>query len=65
MPEPVTVGTAQQTSLRDVHPGTAPMLELRDVHTYYGHIHALKGLNLTVNPGEIVALIGGNGAGNT
>ena len=42
-----------------------PMLELQDVHTYYGQIHALKGLNLTVNQGEIVALIGGNGAGKT
>ncbi|WP_019585587.1 ABC transporter ATP-binding protein [Deinococcus apachensis] len=42
-----------------------PLLELRDVHTYYGHIHALKGLNIAVNEGEIVALIGGNGAGKT
>ncbi|SMB93030.1 ABC transporter ATP-binding protein [Deinococcus hopiensis] len=41
------------------------MLELQDIHTYYGQIHALKGLNLTVNQGEIVALIGGNGAGKT
>ncbi|MEF2277527.1 ABC transporter ATP-binding protein [Deinococcus sp. YIM 134068] len=41
------------------------MLELRDLHTYYGHIHALKGLNMTVGEGEIVALIGGNGAGKT
>lgn len=41
------------------------MLELKDIHTYYGQIHALKGLNLTVNQGEIVALIGGNGAGKT
>lgn len=43
----------------------APMLELKDIHTYYGQIHALKGLNMTVHPGEIVALIGGNGAGKT
>ncbi|MFC4636901.1 ABC transporter ATP-binding protein [Deinococcus hohokamensis] len=42
-----------------------PMLELTDVHTYYGHIHALKGITMTVNEGEIVALIGGNGAGKT
>lgn len=41
------------------------MLELKDIHTYYGHIHALKGVSLTVNEGEIVALIGGNGAGKT
>ncbi|MVN85575.1 ATP-binding cassette domain-containing protein [Deinococcus sp. HMF7620] len=41
------------------------MLELNDVHTYYDHIHALKGISMTVNEGEIVALIGGNGAGKT
>ena len=41
------------------------MLELNDVHAYYGKIHALKGINLTVNQGEIVTLIGGNGAGKT
>ena len=34
------------------------MLELKDVHTYYGNIHALKGISLTVNDGEIVTLIG-------
>jgi branched-chain amino acid transport system ATP-binding protein len=41
------------------------LLELRDVHTYYGNIHALKGLHLTVEPGEIVTLIGANGAGKS
>ena len=41
------------------------LLELRDVHTYYGNIHALKGLNLTVEAGEIVTLIGANGAGKS
>jgi branched-chain amino acid transport system ATP-binding protein len=40
-------------------------LELRDVHAYYGHIHALKGVSLTVNEGEIVTLIGANGAGKS
>jgi branched-chain amino acid transport system ATP-binding protein len=42
-----------------------PLLELRDVHTYYGHIHALKGVTLSVAPGEVVALIGANGAGKS
>ena len=41
------------------------MLELKDVHTYYGNIHALKGISLTVNDGEIVTLIGSNGAGKS
>jgi len=41
------------------------LLELRDVHTYYGHIHALKGVSLTVEEGEVVTLIGANGAGKT
>ena len=41
------------------------LLELRDVHTYYGNIHALKGISLTIEPGEIVTLIGANGAGKS
>ena len=41
------------------------LLELRDVHTYYGNIHALKGISLTIEEGEIVTLIGSNGAGKS
>jgi branched-chain amino acid transport system ATP-binding protein len=41
------------------------MLELEDVHTFYGNIEALKGLSLTVEEGEIVTLIGSNGAGKS
>ena len=41
------------------------MLTLKSVHTYYGNIHALKGVSLHVNQGEIVTLIGANGAGKT
>ena len=41
------------------------LLELRDVHAYYGNIHALKGVSLTVDKGEIVTLIGANGAGKS
>src|SRR5438477_199379 len=40
-------------------------LELRGVHSYYGHIHAIKGISLRVEPREIVTLIGANGAGKT
>ena len=41
------------------------LLELENVHTYYGNIHALKGISLTVEEAEIVSLIGANGAGKT
>ena len=41
------------------------MLELIDVHTYYGNIHALKGVSMTVAEGEIVTVIGSNGAGKS
>ncbi|MBL8161658.1 MAG: ABC transporter ATP-binding protein [Anaerolineae bacterium] len=41
------------------------LLELENVHTYYGHIHALKGVSLKVNQGEIVTLVGSNGAGKS
>jgi branched-chain amino acid transport system ATP-binding protein len=41
------------------------MLQVNDIHSYYGHIHALKGISLTVDKGEIVTLIGANGAGKT
>jgi branched-chain amino acid transport system ATP-binding protein len=41
------------------------LLELKDLRIRYGVIEAVKGINLTVNDGEIVALIGGNGAGKT
>ncbi|HEX4719862.1 MAG TPA: ABC transporter ATP-binding protein [Thermoleophilaceae bacterium] len=41
------------------------MLELDDVHTFYGNIEALKGISLTVEEGEVVTLIGSNGAGKS
>ena len=41
------------------------LLELQNVHTYYGKIHALKGISVTVEKGEIVTLIGSNGAGKS
>jgi ABC-type branched-subunit amino acid transport system ATPase component len=42
-----------------------PVLEVADIHTYYGKSHVLNGLSLTVNEGEIVALLGRNGVGKT
>jgi branched-chain amino acid transport system ATP-binding protein len=41
------------------------LLELQDLHTFYGNIEALKGVSLEVNEGEIVTLIGSNGAGKS
>jgi branched-chain amino acid transport system ATP-binding protein len=43
----------------------SPLLELEDVHTFYGSIEALKGVSLEVNEGEVVTLIGANGAGKS
>ena len=41
------------------------MLKVDDIHVYYGAIHAIKGISFHVEPGEIVALIGANGAGKS
>jgi branched-chain amino acid transport system ATP-binding protein len=41
------------------------MLEVENIHSYYGNIQALKGISLTVDKGEIVTLIGANGAGKS
>src|SRR3954463_15811482 len=41
------------------------LLEVDDIHTFYGNIEALKGVSLTVDEGEIVTLIGSNGAGKS
>lgn len=43
----------------------AHMLEIQDLHYYYGQIHAVKGIDLHIDKGEIVALIGANGAGKS
>ena len=41
------------------------MLEVNNIHTYYGNIQALRGISINVEEGEIVSLIGANGAGKT
>jgi branched-chain amino acid transport system ATP-binding protein len=45
--------------------GKGVVLEIENVHTYYGSIHALKGVSLKVHEGEVVTLIGANGAGKS
>jgi branched-chain amino acid transport system ATP-binding protein len=42
-----------------------PLLELTDVHARYGQVRAVHGISLTVDEGEVVALLGANGAGKT
>jgi branched-chain amino acid transport system ATP-binding protein len=44
---------------------SAPLLELRDVHAYYGRSHVLHGVGLTAREGEVVSLLGRNGAGKS
>jgi branched-chain amino acid transport system ATP-binding protein len=59
-----TAAPSVGTPADQVEDGVAA-LELRNVHTFYGHIHAIKGISLRVQPREIVTLIGANGAGKT
>jgi branched-chain amino acid transport system ATP-binding protein len=42
-----------------------PLLEVSDIHTFYGNIEALKGISIEVGEGEVVTLIGSNGAGKS
>ncbi|GAA2444747.1 ABC transporter ATP-binding protein [Streptomyces macrosporus] len=59
-------GTTQTKKEPERGASTSPVvLELRDLHVFYGAIEALKGVNLTVRRGEVVALLGANGAGKS
>jgi branched-chain amino acid transport system ATP-binding protein len=46
-------------------PGGDVVLDVQDVHTYYGPVHALRGVSLQVRAGEVVTMIGSNGAGKS
>src|SRR5262249_26016182 len=64
-------GRARQSTRRRGLPRKADggvavaLLEVHDLHTYYGNIAALKGISLEVDEGEVVTLIGSNGAGKS
>ena len=58
-PTPAAAPSAAQSN------GDARLLELDEIHVFYGNIEALKGLSMNVNAGEIVTLIGSNGAGKS
>jgi branched-chain amino acid transport system ATP-binding protein len=51
--------------MSDAGNGRTPVLEVEEIHTFYGSIEALKGISLTVYDGEIVTLVGSNGAGKS
>ena len=51
--------------MSDRYADCTAMLDVQDITTYYGNIHALKGISLNVDQGEIVTLIGSNGAGKS
>jgi branched-chain amino acid transport system ATP-binding protein len=56
------MSSAQESSSTN---GGPPLLEVEDIHTFYGSIEALKGISIKVDEGEIVTLIGANGAGKS
>ena len=56
---------SSETQPTAARPSASPLLELTDLHVFYGNIEALKGISITVNAGEIMTLIGSNGAGKS
>jgi len=65
VPQADSTGTPPVAAASAPAAGPGHLLELDDVHTYYGNIHALKGISMYVDRGEIVTLIGSNGAGKS
>jgi branched-chain amino acid transport system ATP-binding protein len=61
----MTTVTPDPTPAADVVAPDAPLLEIDDIHVFYGNIEALKGVSMNVAKGEIVTLIGSNGAGKS
>jgi len=59
------VSTNGDTGIEPEHAYDGPMLSVDDIHVYYGNIAAVKGISIEVKQGEIVTLIGSNGAGKS
>ena len=57
--------TTEATAAATPATSATPLLELDDLHVFYGNIEALKGVSMTVGRGEVVTLIGSNGAGQS
>lgn len=55
----------EPVQVTEVNDNSQPLLEVRDLHVHYGQVHALRGINLEVRAGEIVTLLGANGAGKS
>ena len=64
-PEVIRAHLGAGASAREESFSMKTMLKLNDINVYYGAIHAIKGISLEVNEGEIVTLIGANGAGKS
>ncbi len=58
-------GTALAGPASSISAGPAPAIALRDLHKHFGAVRAVDGIDLTIEPGEIVAFLGPNGAGKT
>ncbi len=60
------VATAgEAANVNEVTDNSQPLLEIKNLHVHYGQVHALKGIDLEVRAGEIVTLLGANGAGKS
>src|SRR5712691_7735932 len=57
--------TVPATAATQAESTRQPLLQLIDVNTYYGEIHILQNVNLSVFPGEMVCLLGGNACGKS
>ncbi len=62
---PETTVTKVDMAATGVTEGGAPLVEMRDIRVSFGGVHAVDGVSVTLNPGEVLGLVGGNGAGKS